>query len=89
MMTNLTNAQRQQIQDSVDNTLKRRSWFAGSGFKDPMYPDKLIIAYNFFPAFELVEFKTEMLKFGVEYELKDVRVLKPGSHSDEIPPYIR
>lgn len=85
----MTNEQRQQIQTGVDNFFRNRTWFAGSGFKDPVYPDKLIIAYNFFPAFDLVDFKTNMLKFGVEYELKDIRVVLPNSHRDDIPSYIR
>jgi hypothetical protein len=81
----LNNSQKQTIINNVTQEFKRRQWFNGCGFDG----NKLIIAYNFYPAFELVNFKTEMIKYGVEYELKDIRVVMPGSQKSDIPPYIR
>jgi hypothetical protein len=30
-----------------------------------------------------------MLKYGVEYDLKDIRVVMPGSQKDDVPSYMR
>jgi hypothetical protein len=51
--------------------------------------DKLIVAYNFYPALELVEFKSTMSRFGVEYELKDIRNIMPDAPNDDIPSHMR
>lgn len=77
--------QKQRIINGVTEELKPRQWFNGCGFEG----DRLIIAYNYYPAFELVAFKTAMLKYGVEYELKDIRVVLPGSQKDDVPSYIK
>lgn len=77
---------KQQIINEVTNTFRHKQWFNGAGFPDG---DKLVVAYNYYPAFELVEIKTALQKFGVEYEFKDIRSVLPGSQKDEQPPYIR
>jgi len=77
--------QKQNIINSVTEQFKRRQWFNGCGFDG----EKLVIAYNYYPAFELVSLKTELVKYGVEYELKDIRVVMPGSQKDDVPSYIK
>jgi hypothetical protein len=77
--------QKQNIINSVTDEFKRRQWFNGCGFEG----DRLVIAYNFYPAFELVDFKSSMMKYGVEYDLKDIRVVVPGSRKDDIPDYMK
>lgn len=76
---------KQSIINAVTEEFKRRQWFNGCGFDD----DRLVIAYNYYPAFELVQFKSAMLKYGVEYDLKDIRVVMPGSQKDDVPSYIK
>ena len=77
--------QKQRIINAVTEEFKPRQWFNGCGFDG----DRLIIAYNYYPAFELVPFKSAMLKYGVEYEMKDIRVVLPGSQKDDVPSYMR
>lgn len=76
---------KQSIINAVTNEFKKRQWFNGCGFEG----DRLIVAYNFYPAFELVDFKSAMTKYGVEYDLRDIRNIIPGSQKDDVPPYIR
>jgi hypothetical protein len=80
---------KQQIINEVTSFFSNKQWFNGAGFSDAMEPDKLIVAYNYYPAFELVEVKTALMKWPVQYELKDIRVLMPGSQKDDVPPYVR
>jgi hypothetical protein len=77
--------QKQKIINDVTEEFKKRQWFNGCGFDG----DRLVIAYNYYPAFELVQFKSAMLRYGVEYELKDIRVIMPGSQKDDVPSYMR
>lgn len=77
---------KQSIINSVTEEFKSRQWFNGCGFPEG---DRLVIAYNYYPAFELVQFKSAMMKYGVEYDLKDIRVVQPGSQRDDIPSYMK
>ncbi len=77
--------QKQQIVNEVTNHFRNKQWFNGAGFVE----DRLIVAYNYYPAFEMVEVKTSLLRWGCEYELKDIRVVLPGSQKDDVPSYIR
>lgn len=79
--------QKQQIINEVTNEFKRKSWFNGCGFINN--DDVLTIAHNFYPAFELKEIKEAMIKYSVRFELKDIRVVQPGSQKDDVPPYIK
>lgn len=69
----------------VTDHFRNKQWFNGAGFEE----DRLIIAYNYYPAFELAEIKTALLRWGCQYEMKDIRVLMPGSQKDDVPPYIK
>lgn len=82
----MTKSQKQQIINEVTHIFKNKQWFNGAGFPEG---DRLIIAYNYYPAFELVEVRTALSKLVVEYELKDIRVILPGSQKDDQPPYIK
>jgi hypothetical protein len=81
----MTKQEKQNIINAVTNTFRGRQWFNGAGFND----DRLIIAYNYYPAFELTSIKTEMLKFGVQYDLEDIRKVLPGSQTDDYPDHIK
>jgi hypothetical protein len=78
---------KQQIINEVTSRFQHKQWFNGAGFEPNT--DRLIIAYNYYPAFELVELKSALLNCGVEYELKDIRVVLPGSQKDDVPSHIR
>lgn len=79
-------SKKQQIINEVTARFQHKQWFNGAGFPDG---DKLVVAYNYYPAFELVEIKSYLAKTGVEYDLRDIRNVLPGSQKDEIPPYIK
>ncbi len=78
-------SQKQNIINEVTNALKHRQWFYGAGFEG----DKLIIGYNFYPAFELKEVKEALHKYGVENELRDRVNIPGGQRNDDIPNYMR
>ncbi len=78
-------SKKQTIIDGVTNHFRNKQWFNGAGFNE----NTLIIAYNYYPAFELLEIKESLQKVGVEYELKDIRSVLPGSQKDDVPPYVR
>jgi hypothetical protein len=77
--------QKQTIINEVTNFFRNKQWFNGCGFTQ----DTLIIAYNYYTAFELKDVKEAMIKFGVQFEMKDIRVVLPGSQKDDVPPYIK
>lgn len=76
---------KQNIINQVTQHFSNKQWFNGAGFPDG---DKLVVAYNYYPAFELVAIKSYLSQIGVEYELRDIRQILPGSQKDEVPPYI-
>jgi hypothetical protein len=77
---------KQNIINQVTRNFSNKQWFNGVGFPDG---DKLVVAYNYYPAFELVAIKSYLSQIGVEYELRDIRQVLPGSQKDEVPSYIR
>ena len=77
---------KQNIINQVTRNFSNKQWFNGAGFPDG---DKLVVAYNYYPAFELVAIKSYLSQIGVEYELRDIRQVLPGSQKDEVPSYIR
>lgn len=78
-------AQKQLIINEVTNALKNRQWFYGAGFE----ADKLIIGYNYYPAFELKEVKEALHKYAVEHELRDRVNIPGGQRTDDTPSYMR
>lgn len=76
---------KQQIINDVTNFFKPKQWFNGAGFEQ----DTLIIAYNFYPAFEMKDIKEALLRIGTHFEMRDIRVILPGSQKDDVPSYIR
>lgn len=83
--TGLTKSAKQRIVNGATAALKNRQWFNGAGFNG----DRLIIAYNYYPAFELREAKELISSFGVEYELVDIRTVMPNSQNDDIPSHMK
>lgn len=79
-------SKKQQIINQVTAHFSNKQWFNGAGFPDG---DKLVVAFNYYPAFELVAIKTYLSTTGVEYELRDIRNVLPGSQRDDTPPYIK
>jgi hypothetical protein len=77
--------QKQALINEVTQIFKNRQWFNGAGFPE----ETLIIAYNYYPAFELKDIKEALLKYGVQFELKDIRNILPNSNRDDVPNYIR
>lgn len=78
-------SQKQTIINEATNHFRSKQWFNGAGFDG----ERLVIAYNYYPAFELTEVKTALLKWGCEYELKDIRAVLPGSQRDDVPPHVK
>jgi hypothetical protein len=78
-------SQKQNIINEVTNNLKTRSWFYGAGFEG----DKLIIGYNFYPAFELKQVKEALVKYGIEHELRDRQNIPGGQRADDTPSYMK
>lgn len=83
----MTNYEKQQIINDVTNVFRGKQWFNGAGFVNN--GDKLTIAYNFYPALDLKDIKEKMSLFNVEYELRDIETVKPGSRKNDIPSYIK
>ena len=81
----MTNERKQQIINEVTNHFRNKQWFNGAGFTE----DTLIVAYNYYPAFELAAIKTKLLPYGNSYELKDIRNILPNAQKDDVPPYVR
>jgi hypothetical protein len=78
-------AQKQQLINDVTQYFKTRQWFNGAGFDG----DIMVIAYNYYPALDIKFVKEASLHFGVNLELRDIRVVLPGSRKDDVPPYVR
>ncbi len=77
---------KQNIINSVTNEFRGRQWFNGAGFEG----DKLIIAYNYYPALEMFNIKESLVKYNIEYGFKDIRDIMPnGRKNDDIPNYIK
>jgi hypothetical protein len=81
----MNNNDKQKIINDVTNVLRNRQWFAGAGFEN----ETLIIAFNFYPAFEILEVKEAAARYGVQYELKDIKHLRPDLQHDDVPSYMR
>jgi len=87
MNENLTKSQKQDIINKVTAALKTKQWFNGAGFVE----DRLVVAYNYYPAFEALEFrKTISALCPVEWEMKDIRTILPLTRQDDdIPSHMQ
>ena len=78
-------SQKQQLINTVTDVFRNRQWFNGAGYIN----ETLVIAYNYYPAFEIKEIKETMIKVGVQYEMQDIRNVMPGSQRDDVPSHVR